>query len=77
MILLCQYRLSIVIDVLPRDGFVENRGGYVCVGQGVYGKSLDTHLYLKYFLETSAIKQTALNHNYHWSNEGHGWWFAS
>ena len=49
MILLCQYRLSIVIDVLPRDGFVENRGGYVCVGQVVYGKSLDIHLYLIFF----------------------------
>lgn len=63
MILLCRYRLSVVIDVLLTDGFVENRGGYVCVGQGVYGKSLDIHFYLKYFLENSAVKQTTLNHN--------------
>ena len=77
MILLCQYRLLIVIDALPPDGFVEDRGGYVCVGQGIYGKSLDIHFYLKYFLENSAIKQTTLNLNYHWSNDGHGWQFAS
>ena len=49
VILLCQYRLLIVIDALPPDGFVEDRGGYVCVGQGIYGKSLDIHFYLKYF----------------------------
>lgn len=65
VILLCRYRLLIVIDALPPDGFVEDRGGYVCVGQGIYGKSLDIHFYLKYFLENSAIKQTTLNLNYH------------